>query len=69
MQRMMPQDPQAVPKVQETTEDRNSDGASRTGANVRTRGTRSALSIAQGARREMIQSESLDPKHNQIPTN
>ena len=44
-------------------------GASRTGANVRTRGTRSALSIAQGARREMIQSESLDPKHNQIPTN
>ena len=44
-------------------------GASRTGANVRTRGKRSALSIAQSARREMIQYESLDPKHNQIPTN
>mgnify|MGYP006249309011 CR=1 FL=1 len=44
-------------------------GASRTGANVRTWGKRSALSIAQSARREMIQYENPDPKHNQIPTN
>ena len=44
-------------------------GTSRAGANVRTRGKRSARSIAQSARREMIQYESLDPKHNQIPTN